>query len=181
MTDKTIYTALLEAQKSIEAITKDATAGKGSFSYNYATLGQVMDMIKKPLNDNGVFVSQPIIGDKVKTKLIFSNGSSISDKGTPIVCAKPNDPQAQGSAITYARRYGLMSILCLSTEDDDGVKAMPTREHSEIVREPLNTGECDHDWDKLPILTVVKEGSNKGRRFKSCPKCKQFKWVDTIT
>ena len=35
----------------------------------------------------------------------------------------PNDPQAQGSAITYARRYGLMSLLCLSAEDDDGESA----------------------------------------------------------
>jgi len=126
METKNIYKALLEAQKKIETITKDATAGKGSFSYNYATLEQVMDMIKKPLNDEGISIIQPISESIVITKLVYIDGTEISDNGTPIVCAKPNDPQAQGSAITYARRYGLMSLLCLSTEDDDGVKAMPS-------------------------------------------------------
>ena len=125
METKTIYTALLTAQKSIETITKDATANAGSFKYSYATLGQVMDMVKKPLNDNGIIITQPITGDRVVTILTYIDGTSIQDTGTPIICARPNDPQAQGSAISYARRYGLMSLLCLSAEDDDGVKAMP--------------------------------------------------------
>ena len=40
----------------------------------------------------------------------------------PLVLAK-NDMQGLGSAITYARRYGIMSILNLPTEDDDGNEA----------------------------------------------------------
>jgi hypothetical protein len=39
--------------------------------------------------------------------------------------AKQNDPQAMGSAMTYARRYALGSILNLNIDDDDdGEKAM---------------------------------------------------------
>jgi hypothetical protein len=34
--------------------------------------------------------------------------------------AKQNDPQAVGSAITYARRYAVSSILSLNVSDDDG-------------------------------------------------------------
>jgi hypothetical protein len=124
METKTIYLALLEAQKEIETIKKDATAGT-SFKYNYATLGAVMEEIKEKLTKHGLFLSQPIKGDRVVTTIYHSSGESISDEGTQIICAKPNDPQAQGSAISYARRYGIMSLLCLSAEDDDGVKAMP--------------------------------------------------------
>ena len=148
--NKNIYIALLEAQKQIETIIKDATANAGSFKYNYATLSQVMDMIKKPLNDNGIIISQPIVGDIVITCLTYIDSTQIKDGGTNIVCARPNDPQAQGSAISYARRYGLMSLLCLSAEDDDGVKAMPitssqpvkTTNTDEVVRESTEPRKC---------------------------------------
>jgi len=148
METKTIYEALLEAQKQIETITKDATANAGSFKYNYATLSQVMDMIKQPLNNNGIIISQPIYNNLVFTVLTFKDGNKIEDGGTPIICAKTNDPQAQGSAISYARRYGLMSLLCLSAEDDDGEKATDHKSPSpapvkqtnsdEVVRVPIN-------------------------------------------
>lgn len=118
---KTIYKALLEAQKKIEPVTKDAS--NPFFKSSYATLGAVNASVIHILNDEGIVVTQPIKGDKVVTVLTYIDGSNISDEGTPIVCAKPNDPQAQGSAITYARRYGLMSLLCLSAEDDDGESA----------------------------------------------------------
>jgi hypothetical protein len=146
METKTIYEALLEVQREVEVIKKDASANAGKFSYNYATLGQVLEAIKKPLNDRGVIISQPIMGDKVVTCLTNVNGEKIEDGGTLIVSARPDDPQAQGSAISYARRYGLMSLLCLSAEDDDGAKAMPhaspnAPQQTEVIRESIG-GKC---------------------------------------
>ena len=43
-----------------------------------------------------------------------------SDLRTKIVSKDPNDPQKQGSAISYAKRYGLQSIFGLPSDDDDG-------------------------------------------------------------
>jgi len=170
MENKNIYTALLEAQKQIETIKKDATAGKGTFSYNYATLGQVMEMIKQPLNNNGIIVTQPIMGDRVITSLMYTDGTKIEDSGTVIVCARPNDPQAQGSAITYARRYGLMSLLCLSAEDDDGAKAMPhaslTAPQQTKPLQPSNIGSCPKC--SSPLVLVNSE--------KVYAKCSTSKW-----
>jgi hypothetical protein len=42
---------------------------------------------------------------------------------TEIIYSKTNDAQAQGSGITYARRYGLQSFVCVGADDDDGNKA----------------------------------------------------------
>ena len=42
---------------------------------------------------------------------------------TEIIFAKQNDAQAQGSGITYARRYGLQSLVNVGAEDDDGNEA----------------------------------------------------------
>ena len=58
----------------------------------------------------------------VKTLLLHESGESIEGL-TEILFAKQNDPQAQGSGITYARRYGLQSLVNIGAEDDDGNKA----------------------------------------------------------
>lgn len=114
--------ALLKAQKAMGSAKKDGV--NPFFHSNYATLGSVMEVCKDALNNAEITVLQPVVGDRVVTSLLHSCGEMLSDEGTPIVCSKPNDPQAQGSAITYARRYGLQSLLFIPTEDDDAERAM---------------------------------------------------------
>lgn len=163
MTDKTIYERLLSAQKKIEPVTKDAS--NPFFKSSYATLGQVIEAVKQILNDEGIIVIQPIMDNKVFTILVGgkSEDEQIKDGGTPIVCAKPNDPQAQGSAITYARRYGLMSLLCLSAEDDDGEKATshasPNAPQSKVTAKP--TSDTSVACGVCGGATTFREGTNK--------------------
>jgi len=123
MTEKmtNINQAFLEAQKKIKPVKKDGT--NPYFNSRYATLSAVFDNVKEVLNEAGFSILQPVMGDKVKTRLLFTDGTTIEDEGTPIVCKVDNDPQAQGSAITYARRYGLMSLLGLPADDDDAESA----------------------------------------------------------
>jgi hypothetical protein len=48
---------------------------------------------------------------------------------------RQNDPQAQGSAISYARRYAITSILNLAISDDDGEAASrPVRQVPAVVK-----------------------------------------------
>lgn len=116
-----IAPAFLKAQKAMDAVTKDAK--NPFFKSNYASLNAVMDVCKAPLNDNGILVMQPVNGEYVETVLIHESGEWFACQ-TALVVAKQNDPQALGSAISYARRYGLMSMLGLPAEDDDGESAM---------------------------------------------------------
>lgn len=116
-----IATALLQAQKEIGSAKKDAT--NPFFKSKYADLGAVMEACKEALNKAEITVLQPVLGDYVETVLLHASGEWISSQ-TQIICAKPNDPQAQGSAITYARRYGLQSMVFIPSEDDDGERAV---------------------------------------------------------
>lgn len=134
MTERNIYEAFLDAQKKIEPVKKDGR--NPYFNSRYATLESVISTVKTPLNDAGFSIQQPVMGDKVKTRLQYTDGGTIEDEGTPIVCKVDNDPQAQGSAITYARRYGLMSLLGLSADDDDGEKATSHPPNREVRAEP---------------------------------------------
>jgi hypothetical protein len=63
--------------------------------------------------------------------------------------SKPNDPQAVGSAITYAKRYALAGVLGLNIDDDDdGNKA------AEDSRPWLNPN--TDKWDS--VVKAMKEG-----------------------
>lgn len=114
--------ALNKAQSDFMVAKKDAK--NPFFKSKYATLNSVYEAVAPALLSNGFTLIQPIIGDSVETTLIHASGQFITSS-CPIVCAKANDPQAMGSAITYARRYSLASLLGVMTdEDDDGEKAM---------------------------------------------------------
>lgn len=120
-----ITVALLKAQKSMGGAVKDSK--NPYFKSNYADYGSVLEASKNPLNDNGILVLQPHTNrdgkNFVETLLVHESGEWLSSE-TEVVCAKQNDPQALGSAITYARRYGLQSFLSMPTADDDGEAAM---------------------------------------------------------
>jgi len=132
--DNTFYQDLLKAQKAIEAVDKD---GKNPFfKSDYATLNATIIACKQALNDNNIMVLQPIESDEngvyVATTLIHTSGERLTSK-MRITMAKVNDPQAQGSAITYARRYSLKSMLAMSDEDDDGEKAMARTQEKPVM------------------------------------------------
>jgi hypothetical protein len=140
-----IIEALLKSQKEIENVKKEAE--NPYFKSKYADLNSLIEACKKILNDNGILILQPINGEFVETTLFHTSGESISSR-TKIVSKSDNNPQDQGSAITYARRYGLQSMLFMSAEDDDGEKATDHKSEREngvktiirdnVVREPID-------------------------------------------
>ncbi len=128
-----IAPALLAAQKKIGGAHKGAT--NPFFKSKYADLGAVMEACKEALNESKITVLQPIGTDEqgvyVETLLLHSSGEYISDR--MLIAAKSaNNPQDQGSAITYARRYSLQSMVFIPSEDDDGQRAA-----SQAVAKPV--------------------------------------------
>jgi hypothetical protein len=115
-----IIPALLASQKKIEAVAK--TADNPFFHSKYADLNSLMDACKDILNANELVILQPIDNDCVETVLLHTSGEWVASS-TRIVAKSDTNPQDQGSAISYARRYGLQSMLFMSAEDDDGEKA----------------------------------------------------------
>src|ERR1700744_632779 len=116
-----IAPALLKAQKLMGGAKKGAT--NPYFKSRYADLGSVLEACKDLLNENNITILQPHNCFVVETILLHESGEYVMSE-TPVVCSKPNDPQALGSAVTYARRYGLQSLLSMPAEDDDGESAM---------------------------------------------------------
>lgn len=116
--------ALSKAQGEIEDASKGAE--NPYFKSKYADLAAVRSVIREPLAKNNLSIVQlPSTiegGAIVKTILMHSSGQFIQNE--LFMPASKNDPHGLGSAISYARRYSLMSVLCLAADDDDGNAAV---------------------------------------------------------
>lgn len=122
---KQIATALLKAQSEMSNPKKGAT--NPFFKSKYADLNSIREAVIPTLNGNGITVLQPIVHldskNFVKTILLHESGEFLESL-TEIIYNKVNDAQAQGSGISYARRYALQSFVCVGADDDDGQKAV---------------------------------------------------------
>lgn len=120
-----IAAALVKAQAAMGNAVKDSK--NPFFNSSYADLNAVREACLPALNANGVSVLQPTVHVEgkpfVETVLLHESGEFISSL-TEVICAKANDPQAHGSGVSYARRYGLQSMVNLGSADDDGESAM---------------------------------------------------------
>lgn len=124
--------ALAKAQGAIKTAVKDAeaivkTKSGSTFSYKYATLETIWDVCREPLAQNELAVVQIPISDPddgfcLETILIHSSGQWIGGRMMlPVTSGRMSELQAMGSAITYARRYMLSSVVGVAIGgDDDG-------------------------------------------------------------
>lgn len=121
---KSIAAALAAAQSQMGKAFKSAE--NPHFRSKYADLGAVMDACLPALNANGIAVVQPLteteFGRAVVTRFIHTSGETL-ECPVPLILGK-QDMQGLGSAMTYARRYGLMALAGIAPEDDDGNAAV---------------------------------------------------------
>lgn len=117
---KEAIAALSKAQAKMGALLKNAA--NSHLKSKYADLGAVLDACQPALQDNGFAIMQPCGKDEhgqyVETVIAHSSGEAFTSR-VYLVIGK-QDMQGLGSAITYARRYGLMGMAGLAPEDDDG-------------------------------------------------------------
>lgn len=126
---KSIAVALAAAQATMGKALKSSS--NPHFESKYADLSSVVDACMPSLNEHGIAVIQPTSDDEngryVETILIHGESGEELRCRVPLIVSK-NDMQGYGSAVTYARRYGLMSMAGIAPEDDDGnaaAKAAP--------------------------------------------------------
>jgi hypothetical protein len=124
---KNIAAALVKAQAKVEGALKDRS--NPAFKSKYADLSSVMDACKDALNGEGIAIVQthaPAEAGRLRleTRLHHTSGEWIA--GLIDMPLAKQDPQGYGSATTYARRYGLASIIGVCPEDDDGNGASDT-------------------------------------------------------
>ncbi len=119
--------ALVCAQGAFPRITKTKlarvpTKGGGEYSYRYADLADILSVVQPVLSANGLaVVGIPDTTESGKpaltTRLVHTSGQWI--EATVELFLSQETPQGQGSALTYARRYGFCGVLNIAADEDD--------------------------------------------------------------
>lgn len=145
--------AIALAQAEIEGAKLDAD--NPFFKTTYATLASVWSACKPALIKNGLSVLQfsepsPDGTLALVTMLLHKSGQFIA--GTETMPLAKNDPQGYGSAITYARRYGLAAMVGVCPEDDDAEAAT---HHAKSTARPLQRDSGPKPGGGAPTLTLA--------------------------
>lgn len=120
-----LFAAIAKAQGDFKTVRKDAE--NPFFKSAYATLAAVVEMLRKPLAESGIGYIQSITDGggrlRMNTLITHKSGQFIISS-IPFALASTAKPQDIGSAITYAKRYGLQAafgvVVAEDPTDDDG-------------------------------------------------------------
>jgi len=130
--------ALIKAE--INPVTKDGV--NPHFKSTFASLNAHLKAVEPVLEKHGCTLSQPTIYDARTSQNIqltkithTATGESVESS---LCLGDQKDMQKLGSAITYARRYTLGSLLAMQAEDDDANVASGKK----VVKAAKNKG----DW-----------------------------------
>jgi hypothetical protein len=141
--------ALSKAQAALKPAVKDSA--NPFFKSSYADLTSIWEACRKALTDNGLSVVQmPTIevnpdGTRsfvLVTTLLHSSGQFL--EGAYPIRPTKDDPQGNGSAISYARRYALAAMTGVCSVDDDG-EAAQGRTHENAAKTAQNSPRTAQD------------------------------------
>ncbi len=141
--------ALVAAQAEFPTVTKGkvarvSTKNGGEYSYRYADLPDILTALQPTLAKHGLAVvglpdttadGKPAL----TTRLLHTSGQWL--EGSVELHLSQDTPQGQGSAITYARRYGFCGVLNIAAdEDDDAALASGESGQAQQRADPNNRG-----------------------------------------
>lgn len=128
MENNSLAKKFMQVLNEVPNFSTDETANAGSRTYKYLNLATLLKNIKPIFEKHGIAFSQKVTfnGTGDGRQVLGTVETVIFDENEQqTVCSYPffvtGDPQQVGSAITYARRYSLTTVLGIFPDkDDDG-------------------------------------------------------------
>lgn len=146
--------ALVKALAEIGGASKDKV--NPHFKSKYADLASVTDAIKPVLAKYGLGYTQHCRpaedGVSVET-VVRHEGGEQESLGVLFVPANKRDAQGFGSALTYCRRYALMTAFGVPAEDDDGNAAAASAPRAAAASSPKMI--ADQERDLIATLAPI--------------------------
>lgn len=171
-------------------------------NYNFRGIDDMYNALNDHMAKEGIFATSRVLNVKreerpsksggvliysiltMRFRFFASDGSSVSS--VTIGEAMDSGDKSMNKAMSTAYKYALMQIFCIPTEEEKDTEYQTHEVVTPTSQKPLQqtkedvvyeSTECSVDHSTLPVLEVKNEGKNQGRKFTSCPKCKEFKWV----
>lgn len=153
-----IYSKLLEIQKAVRALAKDATSGSGASGYMYVSGSKVLDVVRPKMDELGLLLIPEVesiqteridyqvgSGNNVKSKsemfttvmMTFTWIDTETGEKLPLKFGANGQngwDKGLGSALTYAERYFLLKFFHIATDEDD-VDRKPNEDAAPMPKE----------------------------------------------
>jgi hypothetical protein len=155
--------ALAKAQAALSNPAKTLIAalpaeqGQPARSFRYASLADGLEIVRSTLGRHEIAVVQSTAIDRdnglvnLTTTLAHASGEWLASDWPVCALADMPTPQRMGAALTYARRYGLFTLVGMAGEDDlDAPDLPPPTPAAQVSSQPL-------------APTVAKAHRNKNR------------------
>jgi len=168
--------SIAELAKALNRVQAELQPAKESaenpfFKSRYADLLSVWEACRRPLAENGLAVIQTADATgngsvALETMLVHTSGEWVSGRlEMPLVKL---DPQAVGSAITYARRYSLSALIGLATEADDDAQAAMTPQTPKPAKKPTPKAVEAVADPTAPVEPIPITDQNLDKFFNQC-------------
>lgn len=138
--DANIYKRLHQLQFEIGKLVKDGN--NPHYENDYVTLNALNAALAPHLEAQNLMILQPIKDMTLHTIIMDTDDPEIKIESSIRLPEGETNPQRIGSAISYYRRYSLVSMLNLQAEDDDG-------NHAAKVTGSKDKRSKDYDWRGL--------------------------------
>ncbi len=153
---KNLFKSLAAFQQECPVIFKDNTAGSGNFSYKYADLPTIFNIVNPLLAKHGLGFTQMVNGTQLCTTVFHvATGETIegcADIPQGIELKGMNAFQTLGSAITYMRRYQLSSMLGLVTDKDTDAQGQTVKRQQKQSTAKPTLEPNSEAWNKAKVF-----------------------------
>jgi hypothetical protein len=115
---------LVNPEKSLSGTIRSEMTGATERSFRYAPLSSGLDIIRKTLSQHEIATVQTTSIDetagivRLSTVLAHASGEWIASDWPVCAISETTAPHRMGAALTYARRYGLFTLVGIAGEDD---------------------------------------------------------------
>jgi len=115
---------LVNPEKSLVGTIQSETPGATDRSFRYAPLSSGLEIVRKTLSQQEIAIAQTTSIDqtaglvRLSTVLAHASGEWIASDWPVCAISETAAPHRMGAALTYARRYGLFTLVGIAGEDD---------------------------------------------------------------
>ena len=117
-------TVLVNPEKSLVATIRRQSPGETDRAFRYAPLSSGLDIVRKTLGEHEIAIVQTTVIDhsaamvNLTTVLAHASGEWIASDWPVCSLSETATPHRMGAALTYARRYGLFTLVGIAGDDD---------------------------------------------------------------
>jgi len=132
-----LFTQLAKAQAEF-TVPRRTKEVRGAYTFQYAPLDEVLAAVRPALGKYGLFLTQDIVTHEerecVRTRVY--HGEAFLENHWPMIVTERGAQKHAGGG-TFARRYGICSLLGLAPEDDDDNNAAEGNQVTIQDRKPV--------------------------------------------